>query len=51
MSDEDEKYEVEKILNHEVRRGKSFFLVKWRDFENIWNSWEPEGSLENSPAA
>jgi hypothetical protein len=50
MSGTEEEWEVETILGHELRGEKMFFLVKWKGFENIWNSWEPESNLENSPA-
>jgi hypothetical protein len=48
--EDEEEYEVERILGHELRGGSTFFFVKWKGFESIWNSWEPEGHLENSPA-
>ncbi|KAJ9086228.1 Chromobox protein 5 [Entomophthora muscae] len=30
-------------------KGKSQFLVKWKDYEEESNSWEPEENLQHCP--
>jgi hypothetical protein len=44
------EYQVDTILSHKVQskgRGRSvtLFLVKWKDFGDEHNSWEPESAL------
>ncbi|KAI8149752.1 hypothetical protein BJV82DRAFT_589158 [Fennellomyces sp. T-0311] len=47
---EEDEYEVEKILKHRViRRGKermTEYYIKWRGFDEHWNSWEPENKVD-----
>ena len=41
FKDSNRKYEVEKILDHDVIRGKVWFLVHWRGFDEVLEStWE-----------
>lgn len=42
MSDEEE-YQVEKILDHAVKRGKHLYLIKWEGYGSDANTWEPLG--------
>ncbi len=45
---EEEEYEVEKILSSR-RRGNSYkYLIKWKGYPSSDNSWEPEANLANS---
>ena len=45
---EEEEYEVEKILSSR-RRGNSYkYLIKWKGYPNSDNSWEPEENLVNA---
>ena len=45
-SDDDEEYEVEKILNvNEKRNGKREFLVHWKGYSKGDAGWEPEENL------
>lgn len=37
-----EEFEVEKVLAHEKRRRRNFYLVKWRGYSNDDNMWIPE---------
>ena len=47
MDEEGEKWEVEKILDHEKRGRKWFFLIKWKSYNEDKNTWEPVGNLDN----
>ena len=50
FADGHQEYEVEEILAHRKKHGKSQFLVKWKGYPDHENSWEPEQNLENSQA-
>ena len=39
-------YLVEAIRNHRTRKGKREFLIKWKDYEETENTWEPENNLD-----
>jgi hypothetical protein len=43
------EYEVEEILDSEIRRHRLFYLVKWKGFTAEYNSWEPASNVANSP--
>ena len=43
-----EEYEVEKIENSRVHRGKLQYLVKWKGYPVSDNTWEPQGHLKNA---
>merc|ERR1712218_276972 len=46
---EEEEYEVEKILDMRKKGKKKEYLVKWKGWENEEDqTWEPEASLEGS---
>lgn len=38
-------YDAEKILRRKVFDGKLFYRIKWLNFENEHNTWEPEENL------
>lgn len=42
--DEDE-YEVQTILNHEVKKGVRRFEIRWKNFPPSYDSWEKESNL------
>jgi hypothetical protein len=42
------EYEVEKVLNSRLTRGKLEYLVKWRGFNSGHNSWEPAENLDHA---
>jgi len=47
--EEDEEYEVEKVKDKRVRRGKVEYLIKWRGFDDPReDTWEPVGSLKGA---
>lgn len=48
-SDDDKRrYNVEKIINDKIMRGKRYFRTKWRGFNSKDNSWEPEENIPNA---
>lgn len=44
-SSDDTVYFVERIVDHRIRRNQDEFLVKWSEFPESDNSWEPGGGL------
>ena len=49
--DEEEQYEVEKILDSKVVRKKFKYLVKWKGYPDSENSWEPEENVRDAKKA
>lgn len=45
MLNRNEEYEVEDLLNDEIRKGKRFFLVKWKGYDRKHNTWEQQSNL------
>jgi len=41
------KYEVENILNQQNIKNQLHWLVKWKDYEHIKNTWESKKNLKN----
>lgn len=47
---QEEVYEVEKILDHRIVRGRLQYYVKWVGWDNPEdNTWEPEENLIQCP--
>lgn len=40
-------YEVEEILKHKIIDNKNYYLIKWKNYKNVYNTWEPESNLLN----
>jgi len=47
--DEEAEYEVEKVKDKRVKKGKVEYLIKWKGFDNPnEDTWEPVGSLKGA---
>ena len=46
--DGEKEYEVEEILDRQGRRGKTRYLVKWKEYTAEENMWEGLGNLKNA---
>jgi len=44
----EEKFEVEKIINKRMVRGKERFLVRWKGYTTEEDTWESRENLENA---
>ena len=42
-----EEFEVETILDKKTVNGVVFYLVKWKGYSELHNSWEPRQNLDN----
>ncbi len=45
VQDETDEYVIERIIRGRYRNGRLEYLIKWRDFPNSRNTWEPETNL------
>jgi len=41
------EYEVKNILNQQNIKSQSHWLIKWKDYEHIKNTWELKKNLKN----
>ena len=47
--EEEDEFEVEKILAHRTTRKGTEYLVKWLGYDHSENTWEQETNLTNCP--
>lgn len=43
---DDGQWEVEQIVDHCVENEEDYYLIKWKDWSNAHNSWEPKKNLD-----
>ena len=46
MSEAEDEYEVELIVDKRVDKGKVEYLIKWMDWDHDENTWLPEENLD-----
>ena len=46
---EEEQYEVERIMNHRTRGRQTQYLIRWKGYTPMDDSWESERDLEDAP--
>ena len=45
VQDDTQEYVIERVIRGRYRKGRLEYLVKWRDFPNSQNTWEPVTNL------
>ena len=40
-------YEIERLMAYKVEKGTAWWYVKWRNFDEKFNSWEPDIELQS----
>ncbi|KAL1916965.1 uncharacterized protein VTP21DRAFT_5162 [Calcarisporiella thermophila] len=43
--EEEDVYEVERIIGRRKRNGKIQYLIKWKNYTHVWDTWEPIENL------
>ena len=45
LVDDNKEYKIEKILQHRQLRGKTYYLVRWRGYDQSEDMWLKESEL------
>ena len=48
VKDKQEEYEVKQVLGHQEISGTAYYLVKWKGYPTLENTWEPIKNLQNT---
>ena len=48
LIDGEEEYKVEVVLGHRGRPGRRMFLIRWKGYSSVEDTWEPERNLGNA---
>lgn len=51
LIDDEEEWEIDKVLDKRVRQGETEYLIGWKDSPPYEHSWEPMEHLENAKDA
>jgi hypothetical protein len=43
----EEVWEVEKILGKRIQKGQVQYLLRWKDYDDSWDTWTPASDFEN----
>ena len=43
------EYEVEKLVGHRRKGRKMEYLIRWKDFSPLYDTWESQAALRNAP--
>lgn len=43
--DDDDGYEVEDIVDHKIKGKKKYFKIRWKNYDESQDTWEPEQDL------
>ena len=46
--DGEEEYKIAKILSHRGSPGQQSYLVSWKGYSSVENTWEPEKNLRHA---
>ena len=45
--EDSQKYNVERIVDYKEENGEQFLFIKWEDYADDQNTWEPLDSIFN----
>ena len=46
--DGEEEYEIAEILSHQGSPCQCSYLISWKGYSLVKNTWEPEGNLQHA---